>query len=834
MATRHRSNRFSTELPTDIDVIVKELAALDHLDILGVDADITRRDLTRFHHGSLADFDRVATRGEQAIGLLHERLKISIDDQVLEKVLESGEQYPRAEINGLVAHTLEHIAKQHYAVTSATDKEHISLSDINNPKSPFSDALTTPEKAYIVRSVGHLSQGVQQAIGQSLGRAKRLQSLPFNATLMLIDNANRSFATDAKFVGLSYEHIVSNHFSDSTTLSDDMSPVTDTQMVMEYVQNSRHLNKLSIEHDAIKEKIEQAQDNLPVGVSGRIKLAVIHQALEEVITKQVHDNASGHIVSVDMMKDVHNGLREVAQLHYNHSPTADDFIPTYSMYSTLTHAPLPDSISAQQYEAIASSTAHLSHGARQYVAANLADHKGDADFDYSKSVDVIKRSLQAFDGAVTHVRVLSPTHAFARFDNDLSSTQAQKPELSPPTPEPEVEADLFFEEVADIEPSATIKSLIAVIEKEGLNKASGLDTAVIRSHLAAFEADIPPNTDKELGMALIHHELEELALSNTKARFAGKTTIHDSENPAYEAAIQATKHESFFTARSHYDVTMGDKTNNTQGFIRFVDRDDRGRLKKAPFPHTLSTDQHAVLLKTLRDFSQGQKQLIGSQVRDFTNTTKGVNPKLTNQTIKAALGRFDDAYRLTRPHAYIDSQADFDIRHTLAESSAKKPVSVPATSQNRSKNANSVTKHDFGDNYANLMLDGLSKEGSQLKKSYNDPKSTTDMLYNGTKNFLKTIDTLTEHALHLSNTAKGEVDRLDMIKNAVSRLGDIKDKVARDAGRKGFMNKAGNISLSADFERTETGINHVLESTALNNTPKPELILSNKNQPTAS
>lgn len=809
MATQARSNRFSSKLPTEIDVIINELGALDHLDILGVDLDVTRRDLDRFKHGSLNDFDRIATRGEQVIGLLHERLKNSIEDQVLERALVEGDTYPRPEINGVIARTLEHVAKKHYETTSATEREYISLRDLSSEKNPFSSTLTAPEKEYIVRSIDGLSQGAQQAAAQALAKAKRLQSLPFKATLSLIDTATRIFAVDAKVVGLPYEHIAANHFPDASQPNIDL-PQNDVQMIIGYAENSRHFDKLPLDFAITKQKLEQAELGLPDGVSGRLKMAVLHQALEESVIQQAHDNARGHILSVDMMRDARNGLREVARAHYDNSATAESFIATYSMHTTLTHAPLPESLSAEQYLAISSSTDHLSQGARQYVAANLSDQKSNPDFDFNGSVDVIKRSLQAFDGAITHVGVLSPTQTLNRFDVELAAVGNIN------TAQP-VSTRPVQDNTATLESSTTLKQLIAIIDSEGFNKASKLDLKATENTLTAFEARLPVGTDQSLRMALIHHELESMAIKSTKERFAGK-----SQGAAYDDAIKATKLESFYTARAHYDASMTDTATKERGFIRFVSRDNNGLLKKAPFPNALSSSEHDVLLKTMQDFTQGQKQFIASSVRDFTQTTKGTKPELSIETVKSALTSFDTAYRHARPNNYIDSNADFDIRRTLL---LTKPQITQNTAKNESKPANIATKYDFGDAYANLMLEGLGKEGLTLKKSYNDPKSTTDMLYNGTKNFLKNIDTLSSHAAHLSNTAQGDDTRLGLIKTALGRVGQMKEGLAQDAGRKGFLNKAGNISLNADFDHTTKTIDSALTATdsALRSESNPSL-----------
>lgn len=822
MATQARANRFSSELPTDIDVIINELGELDHLDLLGVDLDVTRRDLDRFKHGALNDFDRTATRGERVVGLLHERLKNSVTDQVLEKTLVNGSDYPKAEINGLVEKTLQHVAQKHYETSSNADKGYSPLSDLSNPKTPLSNTLSLGEKEYIVDSLASLSEGNQQAIAQSLSKAKRLRELPFNATLTLIDTATKNFSVDAKITGLPYDHIGSNHFPDALNPALQKGLPSDVQMIMGHVENSRHFAKLPLEFDAIRNQLDKADAALPDGVSGRIRLATLHQVLEDTTFDLLNPNSSGQILSVDMAQDAHNGLYDVAKAHYNVSPTAESFIPTYSMHTSLTHAPLPDSLSADQYNAITSSTGHLSHGARQYVAANLIDQKDEPDFDFKKSIDVIQRSLQAFDGAMTHIGAQKPSNTLARFHNDIQSVVGaiDSPAVnSTPTQtnNPNLSNTVVPDNVSPVEPSALVDELITIVKTQNFNSASKLGLDTTRDALALFDSRIAPDTAKPLRMSLLHHELENMAVRNTKSEFAGKTEIGGSANPAYEAAMKAAKNESFYTAREHYDKALTDTNAKQKGFIRFVARGNDGHLKKAPFPNAISTQEHDTFLKTMKDFTQGQKQLIASSVRDLTEETKGTKPELVAPTIKATLAIFDKAYRHASPNNYIDSVADFDIRHTLVESSknkgAKPPNNAPISTKSGSKPANTATKYDFGDSYANTMLDGISKEGADLKKMYNDPKSTTDMLYNGTKNLLKNIDMLSGHAAHLTQSNQGDEKHLGLIGTALNRVGDIKDGLSRDAGRKGFLNEAGNISLNANFEHTQSGIDNAIKLT---------------------
>lgn len=825
MATQARSNRFSSELPTDIDVIINELGELDHLDLLGVDLDVTRRDLDRFKRGALNDFDRTATRGERVVGLLHERLKNSVTDQVLERILVNGDEYPKAEINGLVETTLRHVAQKHYETSSNTDKGYSPLSDLSNPKNPLSDTLSLAEKEYIVGSLASLSEGNQQAIAQSLSRAKRLRSLPFNATLSLIDTATKHFAVDAKVTGLPYDHINSNHFPDALNPALQKGSPSDVEMIMGYVENSRHFAKLPLEFDAIRNQLDKADAALPDGVSGRIKLATLHQVLENATFDLLNPSSSGQILSVDMAQDARNGLYDVAKTHYNMSSTAESFIPTYSMHTSLTHAPLPDSLSANQYNAIAASTSHLSHGARQYVAANLVDQKSQPNFDFNKSIDVIQRSLQAFDGAIAHIGMQKPSNALARFNNDIQSVVGVVGTMDSPavnaahtqTNNPSPSSAAVPDKPSPVPPSALVNELMTIVRTQNFNSASKLDLDATQDALARFDSRIAPDTTKPLRMSLLHHELESMAVKNTKKEFAGKTEIHGSENPAYEAAMKATKNESFYTAREHYDKALTDTKAKQKGFIRFVARGNDGHLKKAPFPNAISTQEHDTFLKTMKDFTQGQKQLIASSVRDLTEETKGTKPELVAPTIKAALATFDKAYRHASPNNYIDSVADFDIRHTLVESSKNKgtkpPNNAPISTKSGSKPANTATKYDFGDSYANTMLDGISKEGVDLKKMYNDPKSTTDMLYNGTKNLLRNIDMLSGHAAHLTQSNQGDEKHLGLIGTALNRVGDIKDSLSRDAGRKGFLNEAGNISLNANFEHTQSGIDNAIKLT---------------------
>lgn len=828
MAAQNPTNQSQSNLPTDIDIIIKELAALDHLDLLGVDLDVTRRDLEIFKRGPLADFDRKGTRGARSLNLLHERLKTSVDDQVLERVLVEGNAYPRTEIVGVVAKTLEHVAKKHYEATTLTNTGFIPLSDVDSPKNPLSAALSLPEKEYIVETLSSLSQGAQQAIAQSLARSNRLRDLPFKSTLSSIENAARTFAVDAKVAGLSHEYIASNHFSDVAKLNAPNTALTDTQMIMAHIDESWRFSKLPLNLDSIEDKLTQTEVNLPAGVSSRIKNAVLHHTLQDMVIEQVRQHSTAQILSISTMQDVHSGLHEVAKEHYDRSPTSYNFIPTYSMHTTLTHAPFPDSLSADQYKALSASTEHLSQGARQYVAANLTDERGDPSFDFDKSVGVIRRSLLAFDGAVAHVGMVGPTHTLSIFENKLAAIGDIS--HNPAAPEP-----LSITETNAFEPSDTLNQLMVLIDKEGFDKASKLDISQTRDTLATFESNLPADTDKTLHMALLHHELEQLAINSTKAQFKGKEQIAGSPNPAFESAMKATKLESFYTARAHYDLALTDDMTKTGGFIRFLSRDDRGNLEKAPFPSSLGSEQHSIFLKTMSDFTQGQKQMIGAGLRELAASDRGATPELSINAIKIALTKFDDAYQQACPDTYIDSIADFDVRYKLTTINAKNATNPTDTSSKiGSKPANIATKYDFGDSYANMMLDGLSKDGSQLKKRYNDPKSTIDMLYNGTKDFLNSIDNLSGHSEHLSKSAQGDEARLDLIKKALGRLGDIKENLARDAGKKGFLNERGNISLNAHFDRTTAGIEQSIKITDAMKKPVSEPAIVTSPRPMAN
>ena len=807
MADQNPTSQSQSNLSTDIDIIIKELGALDHLDMLGVDLIVTRRDLEIFKRGPLADFDRKGTRGARCLNLLHECLKSSLDDQVLEQVLVEGNTYPRTEVVGVMAKTLEHVAKKHYEATTLTNVGFIPLNDLDSPKNPLSASLSLPEKEYIVESLASLSQGAQQAISQSLARSNRLRDLPFKSTLSSIANAARTFAVDAKVAGLSHGYIVSNHFSDSAKLHEPKAALTDTQVIAAHIDESWRFSKLPLNLDVIKDKLTQTEVSLPAGISSRIKNAVLHHTLQDTVIEQVRQHSTAQILSVSTMNDVHNGLHEVAKEHYDRSSIDYKFIPTYSMHTTLTHAPFPDSLTADQYKALSSSTEHLSQGAKQYVAANLTDKARDTSFDFDESVAVIRRSLLAFDNAVAHVGIGSPTQTLAIFESKLADTG----QLSHLAARPE---SLHAAKPNAVTPSDTLNQLMTLVDKEGFNKASKLDIVQTRDTLAAFESNLPADTDKSVHMALLHHELEQLAINNTKAHFKGKENISGSVNPAFESAMKATKLESFYTARAHYDLALTDEKTKADGFIRFISRDNSGKLEKAPFPKSLDSDQHSMLLKTMRDFSQGQKQMIGADLRELTASNRAVAPELSINAIKSALSKFDDAYRQARPDTYIDSIADFDVRHKLTTASDKTAAnSASVGSKNVSKSANIATKYDFGDSYANLMMEGLSKDGTDLKKRYNDPKSTTEMLYNNTKDFLNSIDNITSHSEHLSKSAKGDENRLELIKKALSRLDNMKDSLARDAGKKGFLNARGNISLNDHFDTTTAGIEQSIKLT---------------------
>lgn len=376
------------EVGRQIDIISNALtndSRFEYLSDIGIDAQRVVNDLSELGDRIIGDKPSLSKR--DLVGVLHEAVKQSFDDQLNATFFPTTGDNPRNKSDEIFYHN--HAGKYQEALLKNTlsknSEDSVYLFDDASKKSVLME-LSEQEVDYFLESIKPYSEVFQQRVVNNIHAKRQWSDQGFEG---VIDTANETaieFAATLDRVGLPSEHLKQDLFPDYKAVNAERPyPLDGADDLMQYVRNTQVFHDANLDFNHLERDLSELYEDAAYhhqSISRREMTDFLHNGLDAMIAAQLeeHNDLAAYGLS---KSDIQHGLQQVAMAHYDNLQTPygqqkEKFSVINPIYNPLDTSPLPHHLSKDDYEILAGTIASYPQGSQQSMASELNK------FDYSQ------------------------------------------------------------------------------------------------------------------------------------------------------------------------------------------------------------------------------------------------------------------------------------------------------------------------------------------------------------------------------------------------------------------------------------------------------------------
>lgn len=424
-----------TEVNHQVGVISDALTAnskFKHLGDISVDADVVIASVREL--GDSIINEKPTLNNPELIGVLHEAVKRSFDEQISDAFMPSSDSSPRHRVDEAFVYT--HAAKYQeelYKVSLVNNTLPNTIDDRLYYGSEIQQKqglafLTEKQSDYLLQSIKPYSVPVQQNIVKDIVAKNEWVDQTFSSSLNTARDSAAEFADALDRVGMPSYHLTVNLFPDSIAMNATSPPAREeVEDLMFYVRGTQVFHDAQINFRELEEKLDEVYGDISHRVASTDQhktTSILHNALDTLVQEQMTDRQNEGVTPLDIKA----GLQEVAVHHYGNLSNyagnkSQEFILINPIYSPVNSDPLPDYLTKGEYERIAGAVASYPQGTQQHIAERLDFLDDSEPFFHARGLEAtIEQFITDFNKDVSQTSSLRQARNDVDFNTALEST----------------------------------------------------------------------------------------------------------------------------------------------------------------------------------------------------------------------------------------------------------------------------------------------------------------------------------------------------------------------------------------------------------------------------